>query len=205
MSRSISTYACRPWSCRSLATSASCGSCAQPLDQPRHPVAELVRVGALERELVLRAADAVLDRQVLHRLHVERDALARRASLRLQPPDDLASRRASRSRERLQVDQHAAAVERRVGAVDADERRQALDRRVLAARRRASACWRSAIAAKEIDLRRFGDALDHAGVLHREEALGHDDVEQHRQHQRARPRPAASRPGGRAPSRASAP
>ena len=34
-------------------------------------------------------------------------------------------------------------------------------------------------------LRRLGDALDDAGVLHREEALGHHDVEQHGQHQRA--------------------
>jgi hypothetical protein len=32
---------------------------------------------------------------------------------------------------RLQVDQEAAAVERRVGAVDADERAQALDVRIL--------------------------------------------------------------------------
>ncbi len=36
----------------------------------------------------------------------------------------------------------------------------------------ASACWRSAMAGKEIDLRRLRDAQDHAGVLHREEALG---------------------------------
>ena len=41
----------------------------------------------------------------------------------------------------------------------------------------ASACCRSAIAGNEIDLRRLGDAQDHAGVLHREEALRHDDVE----------------------------
>ena len=33
------------------------------------------------------------------------------------------------------------------------------------------------MAAKEIVLRRLRDAQDHAGVLHREEALGHDDVE----------------------------
>ena len=37
-------------------------------------VASSSRFGVLERELVLRAADARLDRQVLHRLHVQRDA-----------------------------------------------------------------------------------------------------------------------------------
>ena len=41
-------------------------------------------------------------------------------------------------------------------------------------------------------LRRFGDAEDHARILHREEALGDDDVEVDRQRQRARPRSAAS-------------
>ena len=40
-----------------------------------------VEVGALERELVLRAAHAVLDREVLHRLHVERDAVLARDAL----------------------------------------------------------------------------------------------------------------------------
>ena len=33
-------------------------------------------------------------------------------------------------------------------------------------------------------LRRFGDAQDHARVLHREEALGNDDVQVDRRHQR---------------------
>ena len=73
--------------------------------------------------------------------------------------------------ERLQIDLDPAAVERRVGAVDADERRQALDGRILENHVRASACCRSAIAANETDLRRFGDAENHARVLHREEAL----------------------------------
>ena len=83
----------------------------------------------LERELILRAADAVLDRQVLHRLHVQRDA-GDVGELRLQPADDVDGARVALV-ERLQVDQDAAAVERRVRAVDADERREALDRRVF--------------------------------------------------------------------------
>ena len=32
------------------------------------------RVGMLEAELILRPADAILDRQILNRLHVQRDA-----------------------------------------------------------------------------------------------------------------------------------
>ena len=83
---------------------------------------------------------------------------------------------ASRCAARLQVDQHAAAVERRVRAVDADERRQArhgrifehdVGQRLLPLRHR-----------RERDrLRRLRDALDGARVLHREEALGNHDVE----------------------------
>ena len=51
---------------------------------------------------------------------------------------------------RFQVDQDTAAVERRVGAVDADERGQAFDIRILedCARQR---LLRSAMAAKETD------------------------------------------------------
>src|SRR2546426_174315 len=46
-----------------------------------------------------------------------------------QAPDDVGGVDLA-DRERLQVDQHAAAVQRDVAAVDADERRQALDGRV---------------------------------------------------------------------------
>ena len=98
--------------------------------------------------LILRAADAVFDRQVLHRLHEERDALDL-GQLRLQPADDSLALIVALV-ERLEVDLDAAAVERRVGAVDADERRQALDRRDPCRITSASACWRSAIAANEI-------------------------------------------------------
>ena len=73
--RSNSTYACSPPSWKSLATSASCGRVLQAVGEPAHPGAQLLRVDGLDGELVLRAADAVLDRQVLHRLHVQRDAV----------------------------------------------------------------------------------------------------------------------------------
>ena len=91
---------------------------------------KLLAVGIFEAVLVLRPADAILDRQVLHRLHVQRDAVDL-GQLRLQAADHVAGADLPRF-ERLQVDLDAAAVQRRVGAVDADERRQALDRRVLA-------------------------------------------------------------------------
>ena len=81
--------------------------------------------------------------------------------------------------ERLQVDLDAPAVQRRVGAVDADERRQALHRRVSQdhLRQRLLAFGHGG---ERDGLRRLGNAQDDAGVLHREEALGNDDVEQHR-------------------------
>jgi hypothetical protein len=50
----------------------------------------------------------------------------------------------------------------------------------------ATACWRSAMAGKRDGLAGLGHALDGARVLHREEALGHQDVEQHSEGQGAR-------------------
>ena len=47
------------------------GQRAQPARAPRRPGGELVGVGVLERVLVLRAADAAVDLQVLHRLQVD--------------------------------------------------------------------------------------------------------------------------------------
>ena len=41
------------------------------------------------------------------------------------------------------------------------------------------------MSAYEIDCERLRDALDHAGILHREKSLGNHDVENDRQHQRA--------------------
>src|SRR2546430_164558 len=80
-------------------------------------------VGGLDRVLELRAADAILDRQVLDRLHEERDALDPR-ELRLEARDHVA-RAHPAVVEGLQVDLDAAAVRRRVDPVDADEGREA--------------------------------------------------------------------------------
>ena len=87
-------------------------------------------------------------------------------------------------RARLQVDQHAAAVQRRVGAVDADERRQALDRRILQDRPRASACWRSAIAANEIVCGASEMPWITPVSCTGKNPFGIDDVEHDREHQR---------------------
>ena len=92
--------------------------------QVRHPLVQHGRARRLEDELVLRAADRGIDRQVLHRLQIERDARDR------MPHRASAGARPSRCRrERLsfgfEIDQEAAAVERVVGAVDADERGEA--------------------------------------------------------------------------------
>ena len=136
---------------------------------------ELGGVGVFERVLELGAADAVFDGQVLQRLEEELDAVDV-GDLGLQAADDLGGGDLALV-ERLEGDLDAAGVERGVGAVDADEGGDVVD---------------SGILQNDVDepllplghigeadgLRRFADAEDHAGVLHREEALGHDDEEQ---------------------------
>jgi hypothetical protein len=113
--------------------------------------------------------------KILHGLHVQRDARDPAVSV-LQPADHLGDIRAALVA-RLQVDQKAAAVERDVVAVDADERGQARDVRIgedgggqrLLAVRHAGVGDR---------LGGLGYALDQAGVLIREEALGNQNVQQ---------------------------
>ena len=84
--------------------------------------------------------------------------------------------------ERFQIDLDAPAVDGRIGPVDADEGRQALDRRVLQ-----NHLGEGLLAfghGREGDgLRRLGNAQDDASILHGEKALGHDDIEPDRRHQ----------------------
>ncbi len=47
----------------------------EPLHQPLRPDGELLGIGILQGVLILRAADPVFDRQVLHRLHEQADAV----------------------------------------------------------------------------------------------------------------------------------
>src|SRR5438034_775912 len=91
---------------------------AQAREQPRRPQAQLLLVRVLEAILELRAAHAVLDGEVLHRLQVERDA-GDVGQRRPQAIDHLGD--AGALGERLEVDEQAPAVEGDVGAVHADE------------------------------------------------------------------------------------
>ena len=101
----------------------------------------------------------------------------------LQAADDLGGG-ASRCVERLEVDLDAAGVQRGVGAVDADEGGEAFNGRVL--QDDVDQLLLALGHGGEADgLWRFGDAEDDAGVLHGEEALGHDDEEQHGDDDRA--------------------
>ena len=148
----------------------------QPPHQSFGPDGELLGIGVFQRVLILRAAHPVLDRQILHRLHEQRDAVHLR-ELGLQAADHFRCAGAALL-ERLEVDQDAPAVERRVGAVDPDEGGQALYRRVLQdGQRQVLLTLRHG--GEGDRLRGFGDAEDHAGVLDREEALGDEDVQQH--------------------------
>ena len=101
----------------------------QLLEHSRREGIQLVHVRIFERVLELRAAHAVFHRQILHRLHEQRDA-GHLGQLRLQAANHVAGTDLSLV-ERFQVDQNASAVQRRVGAVDSDERRKTLDRRIL--------------------------------------------------------------------------
>src|SRR5262249_41737616 len=101
----------------------------QLLHKARRPEAQLFGIGIFETVLKLRTADAILDGQVLHRLHEERNALHIDQG-RLQAADDVAGT-VMPLLERLQVDLDTPAVEGGIGAVDTDEGRQTLDGRVL--------------------------------------------------------------------------
>ena len=61
---------------------------AQLVDQSRGPDRQLLRVGIFHRILILGAADPIFHRQVLHRLHVQGDAVDLR-QFRLQPADNI--------------------------------------------------------------------------------------------------------------------
>ena len=85
--------------------------------------------GVFQRVLVFGSADAIVHRQVLHRLHIERDAGNLRY-LRLQSLDHR-GRRHLAILERLQIDLDSTAVEGSVRAVGSDEGRDPGDRRIV--------------------------------------------------------------------------
>ena len=90
----------------------------QAVHDARNPLVEDGGAGVFKYELIAGAADRRIDRQILHRLQIERDAgnLVRQVQNPAHGRGDGAALALG-----LQVDQHAAAVQRRVRAVHADE------------------------------------------------------------------------------------
>ena len=86
----------------------------------------------------MRAAQPVLHGEVLHRLKKQCDAFDA-FERRLQAMEDV-ERSDPSLVQRFQVDENAAAVERRIGTVHADERREALHRRIFENDRSPDAC-----------------------------------------------------------------
>src|SRR5262249_22740960 len=140
-------------------------------------------IDVFERVLELRAADAVLDGEILNGLEEEGDAVDF-GEFGLEAPDDVGTGNPALS-EGLEVDLDAAGVERGVGAVDPDERGEALDSGISE-----NDVGKSALALGHSGegnvLRAFRDAEDDASVLNREEALRDVDIEKDGGDQRAR-------------------
>ena len=160
---------------------AQLGQALQLLDESRDPRVQLGGVGVLEAVLVLRPADPVLHREVLHGLKEERHS-GDLLQLRLEPADQVL--RADLALvERLEVDLDPPAVQRLVRAVDADERREALDGGILQDDGR-ELLLPLGHRLEGGGLRRLGDAEEDAGVLNREEALRDHDVQEDRRDER---------------------
>ena len=123
----------------------------------------------------LSTADAVLDREVLDRLHVERDAFDL-SQLRLQAANDFRGGFLTLVAG-FEIDLDAAAVGSGVDAVDADKRRQAVDRWIF--ENDLSECLLALRHGSERNrLRGVRDAQDYPSVLYRKKAFGHHDKEQ---------------------------
>ena len=120
----------------------------EPLQHLRRPFLQRRQILVLQGELILRGADRGVDREILHRLHEQRDA-GDVGGLRLQPADDFARARLALV-VRLQIDEEAPGIQRHVGAVDADERRQAVDVGVGRGSRRRGPAAARAILSNEI-------------------------------------------------------
>src|SRR5215510_7367035 len=92
---------------------------AQLLNDLRNPVVQFVNIGILEAVLVLRPADAVFNRQLLHRLHVQRDS-SYTCQIRLKTANDIAGVNSSLIK-RLEIDLNASGVDGEIRSVDTDK------------------------------------------------------------------------------------
>src|SRR3954469_3184759 len=97
----------------------------QLLHDPGSPLPEFGGASILETVLILGAADTILYGQILHRLHVKRDARDVLHS-RLQATDDGGGVVFSIITG-LEIDEEASLVGRGVGAIDSDEGSKAVD------------------------------------------------------------------------------
>ncbi len=79
----------------------------QSLEELRDVGVEFFGVHIFKTVLKLRAADAVFDRKILHRLHKERDAV-HFVELRLKPANDVAGANVMAQFERFEIDLNAA-------------------------------------------------------------------------------------------------
>jgi hypothetical protein len=97
--------------------------------EPIRPSMKLARISVRERVLVLCAAHPVFDREILNRLHIQFDAVDC-IELGLKSSDHFRCCEITIGF-RLEVDLDSPRVQNRVRSVDADERREAVDRRIL--------------------------------------------------------------------------
>ena len=141
-------------------------------EHPRREAIQLVRVRIFERVLEFRTAHAVFDREILYRLHEQRDARHLR-QLRLQAANDVAGADLARG-QGFQVDENAPAIQGCIGPVDADEGGQIIDGRILQ-NDLAQLLLLPGHFRKGHRLGCFRDALDDARILNGEESFGNDE------------------------------
>ena len=148
------------------------------LQQPRRPAVELLQVGILQRVLILGPRQAPPDVQVLRGLQVQ-GAAGDRGDFLAQTVDDLVGGCIALLA-RLESQDHEAVVQRPAAA---DEGGPAGHPRVLGHDVRQPALQAHHLVEGDV-LGRIAESCDDAGVLLREEALGHPHVHQHRDRHR---------------------
>ena len=163
---------------------------AQLVDQLAGPVVDQALVGALQRELVLGAADVGVDGQVLHRLQIERRCPATPRAL-LRKSSMIVASDVVRWPSGFRLISIRPVLSVVLAPSTPMKRGQAGDVGILEqdARRPAAAGSHPGVGDR---LAGLGDGLDEAGVLGREQALGDDHVEQRRSGPGWRWRPAWS-------------
>src|SRR6267154_819435 len=147
------------------------------IHEARHPMSQFFRVHVFQAVLKLRAADAIFDGEVLHRLHEERDAVDI-SELGLKAPDNVGGGNLALL-ERLEINLDPAAVQRGIDAVNPDEGGKAGDRGIF--QNNVGQCALTFGHGRERHiLRTFGDTEDYAGILYREKPFRYIDVQKNR-------------------------